>query len=162
MTLVGRLLSAFSPRRPEPAPVDADDAEDARLLRLAERITPSREELREIRAKLPDDISAAAIQRGSVSAFRSVLQALLARWPELEALVQPTAQASNALSEALTPGELKILQLVAGGLSNQEIAHELVYSVGTVKWYVHQVFSKLGVSNRTQAAIRARELQLIS
>lgn len=124
---------------------------------------PLAEALRdEIRAKLPDDISAAAIQRGSVSAFRSVLQALLARWPELEALVQPTAQASNALSEALTPGELKILQLVAGGLSNQEIAHELVYSVGTVKWYVHQVFSKLGVSNRTQAAIRARELQLIS
>lgn len=55
MTLLGRLLSALSPRRPEPsAPVDADDeAEDARLLRLAERITPRREELREIRAKLP-------------------------------------------------------------------------------------------------------------
>lgn len=55
MMLLGRLLSAFSPRRPEPAPVHAEDdeAEGARLLRLDERITPGREELCEIRAKLP-------------------------------------------------------------------------------------------------------------
>ena len=62
--------------------------------------------------------------------------------------------------EQLLPPELsmrerEVLALVALGMSNREIAAELYLSVDTVKTYVRRLFSKLGVSNRTQAALRA-------
>jgi predicted ATPase/DNA-binding NarL/FixJ family response regulator len=67
----------------------------------------------------------------------------------------------NALAEPLTEREHEILQLVAAGLSNREIAAELVLALGTVKWYINQIFSKMHVSSRTQAVARARECALI-
>jgi LuxR family maltose regulon positive regulatory protein len=51
--------------------------------------------------------------------------------------------------------------LVAEGRSNREIAAELVLALGTVKWYISQIFSKLGAASRTQAVARARELSLL-
>lgn len=57
--------------------------------------------------------------------------------------------------EALTPREQQVLGLLVQGLTNKEIARELNYSPGTVKNTVHQIISKLHVSDRTQAAIRA-------
>lgn len=63
--------------------------------------------------------------------------------------------------DALTERELEILQLVAEGLSNAEIAERLILSLGTVKWYNGQIFDKLDVKNRTQAIARARELRLL-
>ena len=62
--------------------------------------------------------------------------------------------------ERLSPPDLsmrerEVLALVALGLSNREVAAELYLSVDTVKTYVRRLFSKLGVSNRTQAALRA-------
>ncbi len=62
----------------------------------------------------------------------------------------------------LTPREQEVLGLLASGLSNREIAEKLVFSLGTVKWYVNQIYSKLGVGSRTQAIVRANELQLLS
>ena len=53
---------------------------------------------------------------------------------------------------ALTRRETEILQLVAGGLSNKEIATQLVITEGTVKNHVHNALEKLHLSNRTQAA----------
>jgi DNA-binding NarL/FixJ family response regulator len=53
---------------------------------------------------------------------------------------------------ALTRRETEILQLVAGGLSNKEIASHLVITEGTVKNHVHNALEKLHLSNRTQAA----------
>jgi LuxR family maltose regulon positive regulatory protein len=50
------------------------------------------------------------------------------------------------------------LNLMVVGKSNHEIAEELVISVGTAKWHVHNVLQKLGVDNRAQAIVRAREL----
>jgi LuxR family maltose regulon positive regulatory protein len=41
------------------------------------------------------------------------------------------------------------------------MAEELVISVGTVKWYTGQIYGKLGVSNRTQAVVRGREINLL-
>jgi LuxR family maltose regulon positive regulatory protein len=69
--------------------------------------------------------------------------------------------AAPALAEPLTEREHEILRLIAAGLSNREIAAELVLALGTVKWYINQIFSKMHVSSRTQAAARARELALI-
>ncbi|MBA3872673.1 MAG: hypothetical protein H0X30_26355 [Anaerolineae bacterium] len=62
---------------------------------------------------------------------------------------------------SLTTREQEVLTLLANGLSNREIATQLVFSLGTVKWYVNQIYGKLGVGSRTQAIVRARELQLL-
>ncbi len=62
----------------------------------------------------------------------------------------------------LTPRERDVLQALARGLTNREIAAELIVSLSTVKAHVEHIIAKLGVSDRTQAAVRAVELGLIS
>ena len=67
----------------------------------------------------------------------------------------------SSLVEPLTPREREILHLVASGASNQEISQELFITVNTVKTHITHIYGKLGVTRRTQAASRARELGLI-
>lgn len=57
--------------------------------------------------------------------------------------------------------ELEIINLMAEGLSNQEIADQLFITKGTVRWYNKQIYSKLGTSRRTEAIALAREMNLI-
>jgi LuxR family maltose regulon positive regulatory protein len=64
--------------------------------------------------------------------------------------------------EPLTPRELQVLQLIAEGLSNTLIAERLFLAPGTVKVHAHNIYSKLGVGNRTQAVARARSLGILS
>jgi ATP/maltotriose-dependent transcriptional regulator MalT len=64
------------------------------------------------------------------------------------------------LVEDLTERELDVLRLMAQGLSNREIAEQLVIALSTVKWYVGQIYDKLGVQNRRQAVARAQALGL--
>lgn len=64
--------------------------------------------------------------------------------------------------DSLTGRELDVLRLIAEGLSNQEIADHLILGVGTIKWYVSGILSKLDVANRTQAVARARSLGLLT
>ncbi len=64
----------------------------------------------------------------------------------------------DRLTDPLTGQEIRVLKLIVAGKSNTEIAAELVISVGTAKWHVHNVLQKLGVGNRPQAIARAREL----
>ncbi len=63
--------------------------------------------------------------------------------------------------EQLSPREHEVLQLLAQGQTNPEIAHNLNISVSTVKIHVEHILAKFGVSDRTQAAVRAVELGLI-
>jgi ATP/maltotriose-dependent transcriptional regulator MalT len=63
--------------------------------------------------------------------------------------------------EPLSDRELEVLGLIAVGLTNQEIAQQLIVTVGTVKSHTHNIYSKLGVKNRAQAIKLARELNLI-
>lgn len=65
------------------------------------------------------------------------------------------------LVESLTERELEVLQLIASGLSNQEIADRLVLAKSTVKKHIENIFGKLFVNNRTHAVSRAQELGLI-
>ena len=67
-----------------------------------------------------------------------------------------------ALDEALSERELDVLRLVADGLSNREIADSLHLAEGTVKNYVSNILGKIGARDRTQAALRARELGLLN
>lgn len=61
----------------------------------------------------------------------------------------------------ITPRELEVLQLIAEGLSNQEIADRLFLSLNTVKTHTSNVFSKLDVQRRTQAIQKAKGLGLL-
>ncbi len=74
----------------------------------------------------------------------------------------PTPKPRKPLREPLTPRETEVLQLLAAGRTNQEIAQTLVISRGTAKVHVERIIRKLGVSDRTQAAVRAIELGLVS
>ena len=63
--------------------------------------------------------------------------------------------------ETITVREQEVLSLIATGLSNQEIADELIISVNTVKRHAHNIYGKLGVKRRTQAIAQARTLALL-
>jgi LuxR family maltose regulon positive regulatory protein len=65
------------------------------------------------------------------------------------------------LIEPLTPREREVLRLIAAGRSNPEIAAELVIAVTTVKTHVKNIYGKLQVTNRIQAAARAQDLRLL-
>jgi ATP/maltotriose-dependent transcriptional regulator MalT len=74
---------------------------------------------------------------------------------------RPSATASQEFIEPLSERELEVLNLVSQGLSNNDIAHKLIITVGTVKKHLNNIFGKLQVSSRTQAIGRGRELGLI-
>jgi DNA-binding NarL/FixJ family response regulator len=68
----------------------------------------------------------------------------------------PRSEQTNDLSNR----EKEVLALLALGSTNRQIANELYLSVDTVKSHMRRLYSKLGVSNRTQAALRAEQYQL--
>lgn len=91
---------------------------------------------------------------------------------ELLAAVRSTAKGDQAMSpmvrnrlqtrdrtprSSLTPRELEVLQLVAGGSSNREIGQQLMLSEATVKSHLVHIYDKLGVRSRTSAVASARE-----
>jgi LuxR family maltose regulon positive regulatory protein len=85
---------------------------------------------------------------------------------QASSLTATTTAGSNGtsrhyLAEALSERELEVLRLIASGASNQEIAAQLVVTLSTVKKHITNILGKLGVTNRTQALLRAQELALI-
>jgi len=98
------------------------------------------------------------VQRGGALIEPSVAKRVMAEFARLS----PPARAIEAgLAEPLTQREAEILRLLADGLSNREIGHQLSLSEGTVKNYVTGLLQKIGARDRTQAALRGRELGLI-
>ncbi len=107
--------------------------------------------------KLIEAIRAAA--RGESFLQPSIAAKVLAEFNRLED--RAVAEPSNPLVEPLSERELEILRHLAAGDSNREIAVRLFITEGTVKNHVTNILGKLGVRDRTQAALRARELGLI-
>ncbi len=106
--------------------------------------------------KLVEAIRAAA---GGASFLQpSIAAKVLAEFTRLTPSAAPIAQ---PLVEPLSERELEILALLAAGDSNREIANQLYITEGTVKNHVTNILGKLGVRDRTQAALKAKELGLI-
>ena len=99
------------------------------------------------------------------------MEALLGRLREQQYQHRPTSyvdtllaafpRQSKGLVKPLSKREQEVLQLLAHGTSNEEIAQELLIVVDTVKRHISRIFSKLGVQNREQAVKRAKTLGLL-
>jgi two-component system, NarL family, response regulator YdfI len=104
-----------------------------------------------IRAALPADISPEQL----VAALDVAASGLLVLHPSHTAEAIPAASAPTAaldeLTESLTRREVEVLQMLAGGLSNKEIAARLSISDHTVKFHVASILGKLGAASRTEA-----------
>lgn len=98
-----------------------------------------------------------AAARGESFLQPSVTTRVIAEFTRLSE--QPSASAAS-LIEPLSDRERDILRLIAKGSSNREIADELFITEGTVKNHVTNILGKLQVRDRTQAALKARELGL--
>lgn len=79
----------------------------------------------------------------------------------LPAALAPGRNPDEALAEELTERELDVLQLLAEGLANKQIALQLGISEHTVKFHSSAIYAKLGVTNRTEAVRRAARLGLL-
>jgi len=88
----------------------------------------------------------------------SVARKVLAEFARLETASRPL---NEGLADPLSERELEVLQLLGQGLSNKQIAAELYLAEGTIKNYVSNILDKLGVNDRTQAALRAQELGML-
>jgi len=106
--------------------------------------------------KLAEAIRAAA--RGESFLQPSIAAKVVAEFARLTTKRSPPAQ---ALIEPLSDREQEILALIATGATNREIGNQLFLAEGTVKNHVTNVLGKLGVRDRTQAALKAREMGLI-
>jgi DNA-binding NarL/FixJ family response regulator len=87
-----------------------------------------------------------AVARGEAALDPAVQHHVLA------ALTEP---GTPQLPDGLTPREVEVLQLIAEGLTNAEIAERLVVSAATVKSHVNHIFAKAGVRDRAQAVVYA-------
>jgi DNA-binding NarL/FixJ family response regulator len=109
--------------------------------------------------RLAEAIRCAA--RGESFLQPSVAAKVVAEFTRLADAPHARERANQALVEPLSDRELEILRLVATGASNKEIAATLVIAEGTVKNHVTNILGKLGVRDRTQAALKVKELGLV-
>jgi DNA-binding NarL/FixJ family response regulator len=109
--------------------------------------------------RLAEAIRSAA--RGESFLEPSVAAKVVAEFARLAETPHVRERANHTLPEPLSERELEILLLVATGESNKEIAATLFITEGTVKNHVTNILGKLGVRDRTQAALKAKELGLV-
>jgi DNA-binding NarL/FixJ family response regulator len=124
-----------------------------------------------VKCDLPAALYRSAVAAGQNQAVGQLVNTLLGSSRAEPAVGLPRTSAAGAAShagassrvqfETLTARELTVLQLVAAGRSNREIAAELVITTGTAKYHVSHILGKLGVQSRTQAIARGRELGLL-
>jgi LuxR family transcriptional regulator, maltose regulon positive regulatory protein len=98
---------------------------------------------------------------GMIRYARRLLSEFRPRSPSATPSPTPHSR-QRPVDDSLTGREREVLELIAGGLSNQEIAARLYVATSTVKSYTNSIFRRLGVTSRTQAVAEARALHLIS
>jgi DNA-binding NarL/FixJ family response regulator len=108
-------------------------------------------------AQLVEAIRATA--RGESILQPSVAAKVITEFTRVSSMVPPAQM--ERLIEPLSERESEILALIATGASNKEIANQLFIAEGTVKNHVTHILGKLGVRDRTQAALKARDLGLL-
>jgi NarL family two-component system response regulator LiaR len=96
-----------------------------------------------------------------IDAIRAAAAGHVRLSPEASARLVREIHAPNS-PETLTPREVEVLRRVASGESNKEIARDLGITEVTAKSHVHSILGKLGMLSRTQAAIHAARIGLIS
>ncbi len=134
--------------------VSSGIAADFRVVILADAVSVDAlaEALRAgIHAVLPGDISPDQLD----AALHAAASGLIVQVPEyaIAGLPKPSAasRALEDLAEPLTPREREVLQMLAGGLGNKEIAARMNISEHTVKFHVGSILGKLGAGSRTEA-----------
>ncbi|HZW13059.1 MAG TPA: LuxR C-terminal-related transcriptional regulator [Noviherbaspirillum sp.] len=97
------------------------------------------------------------------SAFAAMpdADAVAAYWKDLRGDASPAATPAMALNMPLNDRERAILQLLATGLSNEQVAARVFLSVNTVKWHIRRILEKLDARNRSEAVFLARQHGLI-
>ena len=108
-------------------------------------------------AQLAESIRATV--RGESILDPSVAAKVVQEFSRVSSLVGGTS--SEVLPEPLSEREIELLSLIASGRSNKEIGETLFITEGTVKNHITHILGKLGVRDRTQAAIKAKEIGLI-
>ena len=108
-------------------------------------------------AQLADSIRRTA--RGESILDPSVAAKVVAEFSRVSSMVAATN--SEVLPDPLSEREVELLRLIASGASNKEIAESLFITEGTVKNHITHILGKLSVRDRTQAALKAKELGLI-
>ena len=108
-----------------------------------------------IGALLVDAYGHGPVLEGLTDQFAARLVAAFRGAPDVE------TDEEAGLCSRLASRELDILTMVAGGLRNREIGDRLGLTEGTIKWYMQQIYDKLGVRRRPQAVMRARQLGLL-
>ncbi len=104
----------------------------------------------------------------AIAGFKPWLNTLITLYEQQQAnqalsspLTQKVAKVANLTTEHLKEKEVRILKLIARGMSNKEVARHLNVGVNTVKWYLKTIYNKLGVSRRAQAVLEAQKLNLL-
>jgi two-component system, NarL family, response regulator YdfI len=144
--------------------IESDLASEAALVVLVDHTAPGSfaEALRAgVRAVLPSDVSPGQL----VAALQAAAAGLVVLHPrEVTAALPASAPASRPLAELaepLTRREREVLQMLASGVGNKEIAAQLAISEHTVKFHVTSILGKLGAASRTEAVALAIRLGLI-
>lgn len=104
-----------------------------------------------VRAILPSDLSPDQIVAGLEAAAAGLIVLHPAELDALFPVAEPMSRPLAELVEPLTPRESEVLQMLASGLANKEIATRLAISEHTVKFHVASILGKLGAASRTEA-----------
>ena len=99
--------------------------------------------------------------QGNVETVLSAIDEFLGDAEPSPPPAEPVDPAARTLPEPLSEREMQVLRLIADGLSNQNIANQLVIANGTVKTHINKIYGKMEVRSRTQAIAKARVLNLI-
>lgn len=85
----------------------------------------------------------------------------MSRLMSIQTLFSERGLYPDVMAEPLSEREVEVLQWLTSGASNREIGRQLYIAESTVKRHVYNIFGKLNVRNRTQAALQARKLGII-